>query len=423
MKNNKTKNLCKSGESEPHSSPDLIGTINNTYHQYPFKAECVDSKIFINLGSQSFSSITDETRTLYMKFDTQPVICRFQFNQSGLVKNKTCLHHLFSIVTRLCYYDPQFASSLTKVDWNLLDNFFVNASHAPSDWQTTTISSWNPTSLPDRTENITSFSTGKTTAFSMATATIPTTTITETDITEETTSFSSNDITTLSTISTAPPTTTFTEFDTTVLLTSINSSTLATSIINKILTSSIESSRSVILTSIDRHEILSSTITTTNADHILGNIFETTSTTLLSISKTSYINVNNNTASQNSSTTSMIPLNRLPPTKVSSSHIKYLILLLSIIGIIVLISCLVYLCRHYRNSSINSLLDSKHSDEAFNSVTTQSELDPSNESVEETISTHLIPELSIPVQQQEQSKTSRKQTSGLFFSKLDSDIL
>ncbi|CAF3674987.1 unnamed protein product [Rotaria sp. Silwood1] len=183
-------------------------------------------------------------------------------------------------------------------------------------------------------------------------------------------------------------------------------------------------SASVITTSIDTHEIIASTITATNADNILGDIFETRSTTRLSTSTTSKKSSKTSKPWKTViSTTSVISFNRLSPTEKSSSYIKYLILLFLIIGIIVLILCLLYLYRHNRNSDNESLSDRDDSDELYNSVKTQIESDSSNESVEETVSTHAVPELSIPVQQQEQSKISRKQTSGLFFSKLDPDIL
>ncbi|CAF3597859.1 unnamed protein product [Rotaria sordida] len=386
MKKGIIKNPCESSILSSHSLPDLTGIVNNTYHQYSFKAKCVDSQIFINLSSISFSSTSNEIHTMYTKFNTQPVICRFMFNQSELVRNKTCMMNATLTVRKLCYYDPQLKTISKEVDWNLLDNFFTNPSYAPSHWQTKNGYYYNDKLL--------------------------TTTITIS-------------------VSTASSPNTFTEFDTTVLSTSSHSPTLSTSIISDILTSSIESSTSIITTSIQSSEFLSSTITTTNADHLSNTTLETMSTTHLDISTTTYINVNNNTTSKKSSkssktsktstsTTSVIHLNNLPSTKKSSSRTKYIILLLSIIGIIVLISCLGYF---YQNTRSKSLLDRNDSDESYVSSMTKTELDPSNESVEKLTSTHTISKFLMPLQQQEESKSSRKQTSGLFFSKLDPDNL
>ncbi|CAF1255454.1 unnamed protein product [Rotaria sordida] len=496
MKKGMIKNPCESSILSSHSLPDLTGIVNNTYHQYSFKAKCVDSQIFINLSSISFSSTSNEIHTMYTKFNTQPVICRFMFNQSELVRNKTCMVNATLTVRKLCYYDPQLKTISKEVDWNLLDNFFTNPSYAPSHWQTkngyyyndklltttitisvstdktttfstvsttistttvtktdttksttsfttsetttfltvsTTISATTMTEV-DTTEDTTSFTTTETTTFSMVSTTISTTTMTKISTTPDTTSFRSSDITTLFTISTASSPNTFTEFDTTVLSTSSHSPTLTTTIISDILTSSIESSTSIITTSIQSSEIPSSIITTTTADHISDTIFETMSTTLFDTGTTSYINVNNNTTSKKSSkssktsktstsTTSMIPLNTLSPTKESSSYIKYIIFLLSIIGIILLISCLVYLYQHHRNRSSESLLDRNDSDESYDPSTTESELDPSNESVEESTAAHTISELPILLPQLQQSKSSSKQTTGRIFSKLDPDNL
>ncbi|CAF2641103.1 unnamed protein product [Rotaria sp. Silwood2] len=445
MKKGKIKNPCEPGLIKKTSLVDLIGTINNTDHQYSFNAKCIDSQIFINLGSLNFSSTSNEIRTIYIIFNKQPVICRFIFNQSELVRNKTCMKNATLTVAKFCYYDPLLDTLSHAVDWNLLEIFFANPSYAPSDWQTkngyyyndkllttittistTTISSLKPTSLPASIEDITSFSIDETTTFSTVSTTVLTTTVTETDRIEDTTSFSSSDITTLSTISTAPSITTFIEFDTTLLSTTSNNPTLATSIISDIFTSSIESSTPSITTSIESNEIISSIITTTDADHILNTTFETISTTLLDTSTTSPKSSKSSKGSKTSkisaSTTSMIPLNRLPSTEKSSSRNKYIILLIFIIGIIALMSFLVYFYQHYGNNHSQSLLSHNDSDESYDSMMTQSELDPSNEYDKETTSTHATSELSIPVpQQQQQSNTSRKQNSGRIFSTFDPD--
>ncbi|CAF4994971.1 unnamed protein product [Rotaria sp. Silwood1] len=382
-KKGKMKNPCEPSLIKKSSLDDLTGTINNTYHQYSFNAKCIDSQVFIDL-----------------------------------------------------------------VNWNLLENFFANLSYAPSGWQakngyyyndklttTTTTTTTSPTSLPDSTKNITSSNTGEVTIFSTVSTTIPTTSVTEIDSTRDITSFGNSDVTTLSTISTSLSTTILIEFDTTILSIRSNSPTLlATSIIRDTPTSSSESSTPSITTSIQSSEIVSSTITTTNADHILDTTFETISTTFLGRSTTSYINVKNNKTSKKSSktskksktstsTTSVTPLNRLPPNKKSSSRNKYIIFLLFIIGIIALMSFLLYYYQHNRNSDIKSVLDRNDSDESYDSVATQSEMDSSNEYDKETTSTHAISELSIPVKQQEQSKKSRKQNTGRIFSTLDPDAL
>ncbi|CAF4810293.1 unnamed protein product [Rotaria sp. Silwood1] len=376
MKKGKMKNPCEPSLIKKSSLADLTGTINNTYHQYSFNAKCIDSQVFIDLGSLNFSSTFNEIHTIYTIFNKQPVVCRFIFNQSEL-----------------------------------------------------------PTSLPDSTKNITSSNTGEVTIFSTVSTTIPTTSVTEIDSTRDITSFGNSDVTTLSTISTSLSTTILIEFDTTILSIRSNSPTLlATSIIRDTPTSSSESSTPSITTSIQSSEIVSSTITTTNADHILDTTFETISTTFLGRSTTSYINVKNNKTSKKSSktskksktsasTTSVTPLNRLPSNKKSSSRNKYIIFLLFIIGIIALMSFLLYYYQHNRNSDIKSVLDRNDSDESYDSVATQSEMDSSNEYDKETMSTHAISELSIPVKQQEQSKKSRKQNTGRIFSTLDPDAL
>jgi hypothetical protein len=102
------------------------------------------------------------------------------------------------------------------------------------------------------------------------------------------------------------------------------------------------------------------------------------------------------------SSLSMIALNSSSPTNQSSSRLKYpLLFLLFMLGIIVLILFFVFRCR--QNRDVPSLLDRNPSDE---SVTSESELDPSSEYDERTMSTEL-----------------NKRKTGRMVSQFDPDIL
>jgi hypothetical protein len=104
----------------------------------------------------------------------------------------------------------------------------------------------------------------------------------------------------------------------------------------------------------------------------------------------------------------MIALNSSSPTNQSSSRLKYpLFFLLFMLGIIVLILFFIFRFRPNRDRDDPSLLDRSHSDE---SVTSESELDPSSEYDEQTMSTEL-------------NKIDNKRKSGRMVSQLDPDIL
>ncbi len=185
----------------------------------------------------------------------------------------------------------------------------------------------------------------------------------------------------MSTTSVIVPITTFTEIETTTtsdnptLIMSTNSDTLKTSIG--------KSTSAITL-------IVSPTITSTK----LSIIFVNTTTTRKSRTSKSSL--------------SMIALNSSSPTNQSSSRLKYpLFFLLFMLGIIVLILFFIFRFRPNRDRDDPSLLDRSHSDE---SVTSESELDPSSEYDEQTMSTEL-------------NKIDNKRKSGRMVSQLDPDIL
>ncbi|CAM4750127.1 unnamed protein product [Rotaria magnacalcarata] len=452
-KNNKTKSPCPTSVKHLLDDPlsHLTGSVNSTSSQYLFHAKCDDDNIRIKLGEQSFSSEADEMHTLYMKFDTQPIICRLVVNQSSFIQKHKCIVKAEYAIESICFYYPRSEILSKQIDWNHIRSFFLNSSHLPMDWQlkngyyynsqlekistnvstSTNLSSESPLSAPTSVSDMTSYSTIETTLLSsilITTADIGTTMratylntneTTMTSTKQLTNSIEIDDLTTLITISTARPIASSIEFDTTVLLTANNTSSRITSTIRDILTSS-----DIVSTPMYSSEVLVST--TTEISNITFDIKSTTHKMINTTSKKPTINTKTSkkiSKTSAASTTSIVPSGKLPSNKKSSSHIQYVIIILSIIGVMTLIACLGFFYLHHQNNGTESFLDRNDSDESFSSVLTKSDLNPSSAYDEEKTLTNIVSQVPLPLKQEGQSKLFNKKSPGRIFSQIDPDSL
>ncbi|CAF4109918.1 unnamed protein product [Rotaria socialis] len=395
-KNNKTKSVCPTSVKHLLVDPlsHLTGSVNSTSSQYLFHAKCDNGSIRIKLGEQSFSSEADEMHTLYMKFDAQPIICRMVVNQSSFIQKHKCI---------------------VKAEYTIESTSAILSSESPS-------------SAPTSVYDMTSSSTIETTLLSsilITTAEIGTTMhatyvntneTTMTSTKQTTNSIEIDDLTTLITISTARPIASFTEFDTTVLLTGNSTSSRITSTIRDILMSS-----DIVSTPMYSSEVLVST--TTDISNITFGIKSTTHMMTNTTSKKPAINTKTSKKISKTSTTSIVPLGKLPSNKKSSPHIQYVIIILSIIGVMALIACLGFFYLHHQTNGTESFLDRNDSDESLSSVSTKSDQNPSSAYDEEKPLTDIISQVPLPLKQEGQSKIFNKKSPGRIFSQIDPDGL
>ncbi|CAF3521132.1 unnamed protein product [Rotaria socialis] len=233
---------------------------------------------------------------------------------------------------------------------------------------------------------------------------------------QTTNSIEIDDLTTLITISTARPIASFTEFDTTVLLTGNNTSSRITSTIRDILMSS-----DIVSTPMYSSEVLVST--TTDISNITFGTKSTTHMMTNTTSKKPAINIKTSKKISKTSTTSIVPLGKLPSNKKSSPHIQYVIIILSIIGVMALIACLGFFYLHHQTNGTESFLDRNDSDESLSSVSTKSDQNPSSAYDEEKPLTDIISQVPLPLKQEGQSKIFNKKSPGRIFSQIDPDGL
>lgn len=347
-KHNKTKSLCPLPLTKILSNPlsHLTGTVNDSYDQYSFHAKCDDDKIRIKLGEQSFMSKTnDSMHTLYVKFDSQPLICRLLINQTYFIQKQKCIENTNYTIKSICYYYPDLDSLSIAIDWNYIRSFFLNSSHSPPNWHDKKGYYYN-----SQTENSSS-------------------TILQTTSIADSTSDSS-----------------FIPFDSTAILTNSDSS--------------LEMTSNIISTSVAVDSTLTTAVTTKLCLTTVKNIKTSKKTVKSSIK----------------STRSNILLGKFPPKKKNpSSHMKYIIILLPVIGIIVLMLCFGFLYRHYQEIKRDSFLNRNDSDE--------SHVSKSIESDDTKTSTVALLYDQIPLKQHETSKITLKHGSGRIYSQLDPDTL
>lgn len=174
----------------------------------------------------------------------------------------------------------------------------------------------------------------------------------------------------------------------------------------------------------ESNETLSSTMTMTSKHDVTNTTFIAVSTAFLNANTTSHKNIKSSTKLQKTpksstiqSTTSITPLKKpLSTQKSSSPTILYLILIILFIGII---GVIIFLVFYYRKKQNSNILSRNNSDESYDSVATESDINPSSEYNKQTIPKHAL----APLEQLEQSKMSNTTSRGRIFTHLDPDTL
>ena len=136
MNGESKKNPCKNVFKWTSHNPlkYLRGRINDSNQELEFTARCNDSQVLIDLGSHNLLASANPVHTFYLKFDTQPAVCRIIFNQTGVAEDGKCLPNFKSTRNLLCCYLPTSKEPLGEMDWYSISNFFLNVSYAPHNW-------------------------------------------------------------------------------------------------------------------------------------------------------------------------------------------------------------------------------------------------------------------------------------------------